>query len=190
MIKVGDDRGVASAMATGHLMRERVGPWAVRRTVSLLLRCALGTGLLAGIMATWLCAQFGSVRQGIAYYARGQTLSLDSTAKSFGLARPDEVVFVTFKLTNRGSSNVRVVGCYVYCNCAAPKDLPFALAPGETRDFTVSIRAPSAQSLKVKGSGDLELPLTLFTNIASQSRIQLSIFGQVRDEPPSPNIGS
>jgi hypothetical protein len=136
-------------------------------------------GSVLFLWVAWALAGFGSIREAASYYLRGETLFVDSTRKSFGAAAPGEELPVSFRLANRGNRPIRIVGCKTYCNCMLPNDLPFTLAPHQTRDFTLSLQMPGPEYAGSRASGRLELQLILFTNNPLQSRIALSISGDV-----------
>jgi hypothetical protein len=146
------------------------------------VKVVIATTLTLAVIVIWALAGFGSLSVAAAYYLKGQTLFVDSTSKSMGVASPGETVVVPFRLTNHGRERVRIVGCYAYCNCMLPGDLPFTMAPGEVRNFNVSIKMPTRVNLRGAKSASLKFPLTLFTSIPAQSRVGLSIEGECRDE--------
>jgi len=150
----------------------------------------LSASLVFAAAAVWGICHFGSFRGAMNYYLRGESLSVDSITRSFGVAKPSDRLNVSFNLTNQGDETVRILGCQAYCNCVVPQDLPFALRPGEKSSFTISVHIPSGIQANREGSTHLELPLTLFTSNPQQSRVSLAISGDVRDEPTASHAGS
>jgi Protein of unknown function (DUF1573) len=173
-------------MVTQQATSDRIGLTATWAKLRLPLRCAAVAGLVFCVLVAWLFYGFGSIRQIVGYYFKGETLIVDSTAKSIGLAEPDAEILVPFRLTNSGDSRVRILGCYASCSCTIPRNLPFTLAPDETREFSVAVRTPSAESVLVRKTGRIELALTLYTSNPSQARIPLAIRGAVRGGPSLP----
>jgi hypothetical protein len=166
---------VSTEQATHKQVVPRSGTAALFRPLTLVAV----TGLALVVWVVWAFAGFGSIREAASYYLRGETLFVDSTTKSLGAAAPSEELPVSFRLTNRGKQPIRIVGCKTSCNCMLPRDLPFALAPHEVREFTLSIRMPSPANFRSQ-AGRLELQLILFTNNPQQPRIPLSIIGKAR----------
>jgi len=146
-----------------------------RRLFNTGLFVVVSVNLAILIMASWALARFGSIRDCIAYYSRGETLFADSREKSFGTVAPDDRVSVSFKLTNRGSQPTRVLGCYSRCGYLVPNDLPFALGPNESRSFELSIHIPPNQ---YAASFFSKIEIVLCTNNPLQSRIPLVIRGE------------
>ncbi len=133
-------------------------------------------GLLA--LAVFALASFGSIGRAIGYYLRGETLLFDATEKTFA-AEPGNTVHVSFELTNKGINPIRIVGCQSVCTCTVPKDLPYTLGPGQTKELVLTVEIPTQYS----GANHLSLPLTLFTTSSTQSRIPLMLQGDVRERP-------
>src|SRR6202034_3578924 len=102
-----------------------------------------------------------------------------STTKSFGVATPGDRIDAFFMLANRGNDSIRILGCNASCNCVIPNDLPFTLGPSEKRKFFVSIHMPTLEQMRTQKSTHLDLALTLFTSNPAQSRIRLSLKGEV-----------
>jgi len=151
------------------------------QTLSHASAILIFTNLAVFAIAAWALASFGSIGGAISYYLKGETLFLDSTEKSLGIVSPGDQVGVTFKLTNRGRKQIRILGCQASCSCMIPDDLPFVLSPDESRDFTLSIRTPKPRGASDKKSIGMNLELTLFSNNPMQSRITLTIKGEIRD---------
>jgi Protein of unknown function (DUF1573) len=139
----------------------------------------ISANLVILIAAVWAWAAFGSIGMAVGYCLRGERLFADATEKGFGVAEPNTVVQVTFKLTNRGDEPIRILGCHANCSCVVPSDLPFTLDRNETRDFTVSIHTPRSELLGSPAGNRLHLPLTLYTNSPVQSRFSLAVKGEV-----------
>ncbi len=167
-------------MATQQTTREWVLPKINRLALSRPAALVVGMGLALILWAAWALAGFASIREAGRYYLRGETLFIDSVTQSFGSAAPREEVSVSFRLTNRGKE-IRILGCQTYCNCMLPRDLPFALAPNETRDFTLLIRMPGPEYARTQTPARLQLRFVLYTNNPAQSRIPLLISGDIRE---------
>ena len=123
------------------------------------------------------------VQQAIAV-VKGETVLVDATTKSFGVARAGDAIHLSYKLTNRGGKSVRIVGCRATCRCIVPgQDLPFTLRPRESRDFPISIRNPG----RVAGTAPqtVNWQVTLYTTNPAQARIALSIKGEIQTNRPS-----
>ena len=131
-------------------------------------------------MAVFAIASFGSLGLAIGYYLRGEKLLVDAPQKSFGAAAPGETVRVSFKLANKNDVAIRILGCKAACNCTVPCELPLALAPGESKDFTLTIQMPSQRG---RGGRRLDVPFTLFTSSVVQPRINLAVRGELSDKP-------
>ena len=169
-------------MEMGSSTRQQVLATKQKWTLSPLAAAVICVSLALCAMAVWGLANFGSIRDAISYYFKGETLILDSTTKSFGVAAPGERVSISFKLTNRGKTSIRILGCYARCTCLVPGDLPITLQSNEKRDFTVSISMPSHDEARARKSTHLELPFVLFTSSPTKSRVALSVSGEVRDK--------
>lgn len=167
-------------METEQAAQQQVLPGRKSRTLNLAAAILISTNVLLIVLATWALASFGSIRGAIGYSLRGETLFVDSTEKSFGVASPGDHVDVTFKLSNRGREPIRVLGCSANCGCMIPRDLPFVLSPSGVRDFKVSIGIPELEQVR---SPFANLELVLFTNHDGQSRIPLHIKGEIRGRP-------
>jgi Protein of unknown function (DUF1573) len=166
-------------MSIGQATHKRVVKSSARPARCFLIML-LGSTSMFVILAAWALVSFGSVRNAVGYYFRGETLFADATEKSVGVTPAGAEVLVSFTLTNYGTGAVRVVGCDVYCNCTVPKDLPFEIRPNERKEFTVQVEMSRPESARGRKSQELKLPLVLFTSNPSQSRLPLWINGEVR----------
>ncbi len=146
---------------------------------------AAGLAITLFASLTWAVGGFKAVRS--AYHRiTGETILVDEHTKSFGVVAPGDRIAFSFKLTNTGSTPVRIAGCESACGCVMPTDLPFVLNPNESRDFPISIHNPNLEGAMPRGS--LSLPLNLFTTNPAQPRIRLTVKGEVR--PPSTSSAS
>ena len=143
----------------------------------------ISANLFLLVVVVWAVVRFGSVRAAVGYYLRGEALLVDSVSKSFGTAAVGAEAKVSFRLTNRGTGALRVVGCEVPCGCMVPDGLPWVLYPNKSKDFSVTVLAR-------KPARVVNYDLQLFTNNHIQPRIQLSVAGEIRDqaEPSSPAL--
>lgn len=139
----------------------------------VLVNLALAVGVITAF------ARFGSVQSALGYCLRGETLFFDAKEQSLGVVAAGQTVTASFRLTNGGRNSIRILGCAVGCACTAPRNLPFALRVGESRDFVVTVRVPTEEQIKNRESAVFELSLTLFTSSATQSRVPLTIKGRV-----------
>jgi len=137
------------------------------------------------IMAFWAMGGIGAIQRAYASM-RGATLFVDSPTKSFGVAAPGDVVVVSFKLTNGTQNPVRIVGCEAMCGCTTADDLPFLLAPNESRDLSFSVHCPP----EARPGVSLDLSITLLTNSSEQPRIPLCVRGEVRNRAGSADSAS
>lgn len=144
---------------------------ASKRRLSWLATTLVTTALALLALAVWAVGRFDSI-QGALKYASGETLLVDAATKTFGTREPGEKVNVAFKLINSGNAPIRIVGSRVGCSCTVPDELPFSLAAGERRLFQVSVSLP-------KEPQGIQMPVTLFTNIAEQPELELTIVGEV-----------
>ena len=147
---------------------------------------AAGLGLVLLLFACWAAGGVTAIRTAYSHL-RGETILVDSHAKSFGIVAPGDRVTVSFRLTNDGREPVRIVGCRAGCSCMVPDDLPFAIGPKGSRDFAVSIKVPQK-----RGNGSVvarKLALTLFTSNPAQLEIPLTMSGQIRGTPGALNSG-
>ncbi len=141
-----------------------------------------GTLLLAALV--W--AAFSADRIQSAYATlTGEVISVDANTKSFGIVAPGDPITLTFHLTNRGADSVRLVGCMAYCNCINPADLPFTLPPGESRDFAIEVRNPDRELENRDQTIDQQV--VLYTTNPAQAEIPLTLKGQIRLFPASPD---
>ncbi len=164
-------------MATEELTEPEVLPWrrgwGLRPSVTVFIFASLA---FLG-MGTWAAMTFGSIRQAIGYYLRGETLFVNSNVKTYGMASPGDDVQVSFKLSNRGREAIRVVGCFSICGCMVPKDLPFVIPPSGSRDFNLSIHIPDYEPSQARFTN---LDVVVYTSSPGQSRIPLQIKGEIR----------
>ena len=155
--------------------------WAPSRPGALLV-CAASAPLL---LAFWALGGLDAVGAAIAL-AKGETVFVDSSTKSFGVVSAGDPLVVSYKLTNRSDQNIRIVGCRAVCRCMVPEGLPFTLRARESRDFPISIRNPDrAQGNR---SQTVNWGITLFTTNPAQSQITLTVKGEIR--APSKPSGS
>jgi len=138
-------------------------------------------------MALFVLVSCGSVDKAIGYYLRGETLLLDATEKSFGVAAPSGDVGVSFRFTNWGDEPIRILGCKTVCNCTIPRDLPYTMAPGESRDLNLTVMTAPFRQVRNGRSSHINLPLTVFTSSRAQSRLGLIVRGEVREKPVAGN---
>ena len=171
-------------MATEQAIGEKpLIPRSVRilRSPSTLIAAGLGVALLS--LACWAVSGFRTIRS-----MRGQTISVDSDVRSFGVVSRGDPIAVSFRLTNHGRSPVRIVGCRAGCSCVLPEDLPFVIRPDASRDFRVSFNFPP-----IPGGGSAvetrTLRLTLFTSDPDQFEIPLTVSGELHGKPDSSNSG-
>jgi len=113
----------------------------------------------------------GSVKVATSY-VRGEPLAVDAKVKSFGKSLPGQTQDVTFFVTNHGPDPFRVVGCRADCTCTAPKNLPMSLSPGETKPLHFTVHTDEVKS-------DARISVTLYTTLATQRQVDLSIIGEV-----------
>jgi hypothetical protein len=150
---------------------ERKQGWMPRPTLSAIVF----VNLALVVVAIAACAHSDSVRMALGYRLRREYLLVDANDKSLGVVAPGENVSASFRLTNGARNTVRILGCASSCICAAPNDLPFTLAAGESRQFAVTVQVPSEERIRNFKSTDLELQLTLFTSNPTQPRVPLTI---------------
>jgi len=105
-------------------------------------------------------------------YVRGEALAVDAKVKSFGKSLPGQTQEVTFFVTNIGPDPFRIVGCRPDCTCTAPKNLPMSLSPGETKPLHFTVHTDEVKS-------DARISITLYTTLATQRQVDLSIIGEV-----------
>jgi len=131
--------------------------------------------------AVFALASFSSIKSAVGFYMRGETLLVDATEKSFGVAASGRTFDVSFRLTNRGDKPIRILGCKTICTCTVPHDLPYTLDPKESRDLNITVN--TFGQVRDGQPTDLYLPLTVFTSNRAQSRVGLAIRGEVREKP-------
>lgn len=170
-------------MATEQVTENALLPGERRRTPSVTATVLISGNVVLLAIVVWGSVNFGSIRAATGYYLRGETLFVDSSQKSFGIAGFDERVSVTFALRNRGRRPIRVLGCQVSCSCTVPPDLPFAIQPNESREFTLRIRAPGRRESQSDQAHDLTLHIILFTSNPLQARIPLVVKGRIQGRP-------
>lgn len=125
----------------------------------------LTANLVVFAIAVWGWASFGSITGAVSYYLNGHTVFPDAREKFFHIAEPGDTVGVTFKIANRGSEPVRILGCQASCTCIIPDDIPFTLVPGEARDLEFSIRNDAKTSKPgLPTSSTVRYKITLFTS--------------------------
>jgi len=149
--------------------------WAPRRSDAWVACAALA--LVA--VAFWASQGLGAQRAAYALI-HSKALSVDSPIRSFGVVSPGESAVVSYRLTNHGSQNIRIVGCQAFCSCVVPKELPFTLRPKESRDFPVVLRSSKNDSGQPV---TIDWEITLFTTDPAQVRIPLTLKGEIRAKP-------
>jgi hypothetical protein len=156
--------------------------WAPSRPGALLV-CANSALVL---LAFWALDGFDAVAVAIAL-AKGETILVDSSTKSFGVVSAGDPLVISYKLTNRSDQNIRIVGCRAVCRCMVPEGLPFTLRARESRDFPISIRNPE----RVRGSPSQSVNwgITLFTTNPAQAQITLTVKGEIRAPSKPPGSG-
>ncbi len=167
--------------AAVELDRPRRGP---RRIVLPVL--ALAAFAIVAVAFVALIAR-DPLRRAVSDYLGGKTLFVDAEEKSVGSVSPGDTIVVGFKLKNEGREPVRILGCRTLCNCTAPLDLPFVLDPKEARDLQLTVKVPSMGRVRDGHSKLFDLPFTVFTSSATQSRFGLRIRGEVVNKPPAAN---
>jgi hypothetical protein len=171
-------------METEQAIQRRALPglrgWAPNRHGALLV-CAASAPLL---LALWALGGFDAVAVAVAL-AKGETVFVDSSTKSFGVVSAGDPLVVSYKLTNRSDQNIRIVGCRAVCRCMVPEGLPFTLRARESRDFPISIRNP--QRVRGSPSQTVNWGITLFTTNPAQAQITLTVKGEIRapSKPPA-----
>jgi hypothetical protein len=131
-------------------------------TPGVVVLLMVNLALLAG--AAWAMATYGSIGRAVRYHLRGETLFVDSTEKSFGVAAWGETRNVTFKMVNCGPTPIRILGCNSPCSCLVQNNFPFTIPENGTRDLVIPVRL----SRREDGPSTIHLDaeLTLFTSVA------------------------
>ena len=133
--------------------------------------------LVPALVVVWALGGASALRAAFRS-ASGETLVVDASTKSFAVVSEGDPVTVSYKLTNLGSANVRIVGCRAACRCLVPVELPFSLGPGESRDFPISIR-----DLRRGETGPVERinwSIVLYTTNPAQVEIPLRVIGEIQ----------
>ncbi|MFI5456161.1 MAG: DUF1573 domain-containing protein [Isosphaerales bacterium] len=179
--------GKAPIMETEQAIQRQVLPgirgWAPSRPGALVV-CAVSAPV---VLAFWALGGFGAVGVAVALM-KGETLFVDSSTKSFGVVPAGDPIVVSYKLTNRGDQNIRIVGCRAVCRCMVPEDLPFTLRPKESRNFPILIRNPKGEG--GSRSQTINWGITLFTTNPAQAQIPLTVKGELRTRRQAPGPGS
>lgn len=131
----------------------------------------ISTNTILLALVVWAFVQFGSIQAAISVI-NGQPLTADATEKSFGIAQPGQHVALSFLLTNRGDTPIRVVGSRMICDCTMVDRRPFRLEPGQSRPFRVTVDLPKEPQV-------VHRSLTLYTNIPGQPELELAVAGRV-----------
>lgn len=103
-------------------------------------------------------------------------LRVDAVAKSFGTAPPQSQLAVTFRMTNRGSTPIRIVGATYTCNrhaCLRGLDLPVEIPAGESRPVRIGVATYNP--------GESSREITLYTDAPGASMLDLTISGRVAE---------
>ncbi len=136
------------------------------------------------VLAFWVRGGISALKETYAIL-KGETLVVDSSMKSFGVVPSGDPVVVSYKLTNRGDRNIRIVGFRAVCRCMVPEDLPFTLRPRESREFPIVIRNPEKEA--GNPAQIVNWGMTLFTTNPAQVRIPLTVKGEIRS-PSKPSV--
>jgi hypothetical protein len=104
----------------------------------ILLRHGLAVGLVLGASFGWSAWRYGSPL-GFTQALAGQSLVAERSSLACEAADPGEERLATFRLKNITSSPVRIVGMKSSCSCGTVRELPLAIAPGETASFPLRI---------------------------------------------------
>jgi hypothetical protein len=157
--------------------------WAPRRRGAILV-CAIMAPLM---LACWVLGGFRALGVGFALM-KGETILVDSPTKSFGVVAPGDPIAVSYKLTNWGDQDVRIVGFRAKCKCMAPDILPFVLHPRESRDLSISI--VNRQREGEVSSQTIDWIITIFTTNPAQVQIPLTVKGEIRAATNPSSSGS
>ena len=136
------------------------------------LVCAIASTALFGL---GVAAQFG-LGAGLLF---PEQFELDAPVKSFGTAPSNSRFHVSFRLVNRGSRPVKVIGATpAYCmqsGCLEVDGLPIEVPPRQSRELpiVVTTRLP----------GNLDGTVVLYTDCPGKSEVGLEIKGQVVPSP-------
>jgi hypothetical protein len=156
----------------------RVRGWAPSRTGAFLV-CATLFTLMFGF---WILGGVRGIAVGYALM-KGQTIFVDSSTKSFGVVSPGDPIAVSYKLTNWGDQDVRIVGFRAKCKCMAPDILPFTLRAKESRVLPISIVNRTREN--GSPSQTINWVITIFTTNPAQVQIPLTVKGEIRKSNPS-----
>ena len=134
----------------------------------------LGSYGLAAVAIGLFGLSFASIVDGSLAPEARSPLQVDATVKSLGTARSGLNFPVEFRLTNRGSAPIRVVGATYSCNrhaCLSGKDLPISIPGGESRPVRVNVATYQP--------GDYSHEITFYTDAPGRSSLVLTIRGRV-----------
>jgi hypothetical protein len=143
----------------------------VMRLIKSLLWPAVAAACAVAIGIIWAYVQFGSLAAAKAYLD-GLALLPDSFTKSLGRIRANEECHCDFELTNVSGLDVEVLGAEVSCSCVVADNLPFKIAPGQSRNLTLKVKA-RMQNVNKPFAHQVELYLSvpskpIFLSISAQ----------------------
>ncbi|MGB7323436.1 MAG: glycosyltransferase, partial [Rubripirellula sp.] len=81
---------------------------------------------------------FGSPSSSVNYLS-GKSLLVDSAEKFIGSVESNEKATVAFRIRNRSSSPIRILGAEATCRCLAIQDLPVTIEPFATKAIHLSL---------------------------------------------------
>jgi hypothetical protein len=142
-----------------------------RKPLSWIAMTLIFTNIGLGSLVALALYSFGSLGPALGYL-RGDRLIPDAYAKSFGTVEQGEVRTINFQLKNMSNQPIRILGGRPSCSCLVVDQLPMTLPlNGECR-----IRVGVRSSLR---SGRIAESIRLFTDLPSQSSLELKVVGRV-----------
>ena len=145
-----------------------------RKTTSWLMLTFICTNIIVALVLVFAMMWFGSLASALAYLA-GERLIVDTRSKSFGTIEMGKGATLTFHVTNYSGRPITILGSESSCSCVVTSDLPKRILPGERGDLRIDFRNRSL-------SGWISERATFFTDNPSQTRLILSIRGNVNGE--------
>jgi hypothetical protein len=169
----GVDVGAVAALAMFRPARTADGS----RTVWMqqLVKIGAGAGVLLALASCAFLLAFANPAEALAWF-RGEAITVDPAVSDVGKGEPGEERTFRVQLTNRTNRPIRLVGGTTTCSCIATRDLPLALAEGETGAIEVSVRFVGSQ-------GRFQHHFVLLTDDEKQPEVVARFSGQVIAPP-------
>ncbi len=156
--------------------RAQSGSYASSRTaLQALLRGVLGTSAMVLLIFATFWIMYDDPWTALARL-RGEVITVEPAVSDVGAGVAGEERWFTVRLANRTNHDVSCIGGTASCGCAATRDLPLTLSPGESRPVQIRIYFRG-------GDGFFQHRFVLYTDDRNQSTVVARFAGRVVQPP-------